>query len=246
MRNLLKNLLERRCQACAAPMLSSGYRSAAEDFCPKCAKLLKPVEKGFCPVCGEIFGGAGEGLCPGCQNSRPPWGRVFFYGAYSGQLRELVHRLKFGRALHLATALGKLVAQNPEFGDSTKFYAAVVPVPLHDSRLSERGFNQSLEIARPLARKLQIPVGNLLERTSPTRHQTGLSREQRLKNVRGAFKPMGDLVGKKLLLVDDVMTTGATLSVASKALLSAGAAEVDIAVVARTPAKNMLLAVRQE
>ena len=240
----LSSLLQRRCLSCAEPMTRQEDEISAAGFCPECSAALQPLRKGFCPVCGEIYAGGSEGLCPGCQSKLPPWGKTYFHAAYSSLLRELTHRLKFSGALHIASALGRLLARHPGLLAASANYDCVVPVPLHSSRLIERGFNQSVEVARELSKISGLPLLSALERTAPTRHQTGLSREQRLHNVRGAFMALPPVKGKKILLLDDVMTTGATLGVAAKALLSAGACAVDVVVVARTPARNMLKAVR--
>lgn len=247
----LKSLLQQRCLACAEPMSRPARGLGGElfsaGFCTECSSGLKPLRRGFCRVCGEIYGGGAEGICPGCQSALPPWSKIYFYAAYSGLLRDLTHRLKFAGALHIAPALGRLLATHPELATSANAvdkYDCIIPIPLHSSRLIERGFNQSTEIARELSKILGLSLLNGMKRRNRTRHQTGLSREQRLRNVRGAFQALPVVRGKKILLLDDVMTTGATLGVAAKALLQAGASGVDVAVIARTPARNTLEAVR--
>lgn len=115
---------------------------------------------------------------------------------------------------------------------------AIVPVPLHSTRLRERGFNQCQELARPLSDALGVPlVPDLLLRQHPTRHQVGLSEAERIANLKSAFLSLPEVRGKRILLVDDTYTTGTTLRRAALALLDphAGAAAVDVAVVARTP-----------
>ena len=115
---------------------------------------------------------------------------------------------------------------------------AIVPVPLHSTRLRERGFNQCQELARPLSDALGVPlVPDLLLRQHPTRHQVGLSEAERVANLKSAFLSLPEVRGKRILLVDDTYTTGTTLRRAALALLDphAGAAAVDVAVVARTP-----------
>jgi ComF family protein len=108
-----------------------------------------------------------------------------------------------------------------------------VPVPLHRSRLRERGYNQSLELARPVAKHLQLPVIDGLVRTRPTPPQAALSREARRKNVRRAFAARADFTGMRVAVVDDVMTSGATAEMVTRCLRKAGAVGVEIWVVAR-------------
>lgn len=228
--------MERRCSACALPF----YSDHEVHFCPDCVRAMPRREKAFCPVCGEIYTGNLEGLCPGCNEQHPPWGRIFFHGIYEGLLRHLILRLKFGGELHLAAALASLLAAHPALLEAKDAYDCIVPVPLHKSRLVERGFNQSGEIARYLAEELGLKTLHALERTRPTHQQVGLSRRERIKNLRGAFSATADTRGKNILLLDDIMTTGATLGFAARSLLKAGAAKVDVVAPARTRARNML------
>ena len=227
---------ERRCLACTRPFVPE----TAERFCPECALALPRRRAAFCPVCGEIYDGGLEGICPPCQEQRPPWGKIFFHGLYDGLLRGLILRLKFGGELHQAHGLALLLAANPELAEASSVYDVIVPIPLHKSRLIERGFNQSGEIARHLGKELNLPPLPGLERALPTRHQIGLSRRERVSNLRRAFNVSKNITEKKILLLDDVMTTGATLGSAARSLLDGGAAAVDVVVPARTRARNML------
>lgn len=156
------------------------------------------------------------------------------HGVYEGQLRQMVLRVKFAEDHAAARLLGGLLAractglQQPD---------GVVPVPLHPERLRRRGCNQCLELARLPAVALGAPLRpHWLARVVPTRTQTGLSREERRRNLRGAFSAPHQLTGLRILLIDDICTTGSTLARAAECLLRAGAAAVDCAVVARTPA----------
>lgn len=135
-------------------------------------------------------------------------------------------------ALHL---LGKMLA---EYCTHLPEYDALVPVPLHRQRLRERGFNQSLELSRALSKKYALPIRpDMLERSRATPHQVGLDRQKRLHNLAEAFTAH-NVQNKRILLVDDVLTTGTTLRVTSATLLQAGATCVDIAVIARTAERN--------
>lgn len=230
-------LAERRCLACATPF----FAEKLELFCPACVAALPRRAAAFCPVCGEIYESPEiEGLCPGCLERRPPWGRIYFHGSYAGLLRELILRLKFGGELHLARGLARLLAGHPELAAAADSYDRIVPIPLHAARLAGRGFNQAGEIAGPLSRELGVPAANALGRASATPHQIGLSRRERVRNLRGAFENTLDVSGKRILLLDDVLTTGATMAAAARCLLNGGAAGVDALVPARTRARNML------
>lgn len=157
---------------------------------------------------------------------------VFALGIFDPHNRELIHRLKYygdepaGR--FLGSELGKLVAGF----DSSPTWDAIVPVPLHWTRKWSRGFNQSLILARSVSQSTGRPVLSALQRTKRTKDQTHLSREERLANVHDAFRVTKDISGKKLLLLDDVTTTGATLEECRRVLAEAGAAQVAATVVA--------------
>jgi ComF family protein len=155
---------------------------------------------------------------------------------YEGTAKNCIHLLKYNSRLKLAAPLGKLmfdfVNKNMDYED----FDMIVPVPLHSSRLRERGFNQAEVLSRKLSGYTKHPVcTNVLKRTKPTLSQTGLSKTKRFTNLQGAFKITKDafVSGKKVLLVDDVFTTGSTVNEAAKALLKAGAESVDALVLAR-------------
>lgn len=240
---LAKALLEKRCLACAQPFQPS---AAHKDFCPTCSKELLPPSLSFCPVCGEIYPGQPNNqqlLCPACQNQKPPWEKIYFHAPFDGLLRQMILGLKFAGQLHLARGLATLLTSDnglaPFQGHNTA-YDLIVPVPLHNSRLFERSFNQAGEIARHLSKISGIGYSNAIKRIFPTRHQIGLSRRERVQNMRAAFALNEKVQDKNILLLDDVMTTGATLASAARCLLNGGARQVDVAVPARTRAHNML------
>lgn len=157
-----------------------------------------------------------------------------FYGPYQGLLRRCLIHLKFYGALPLGAALGRLLCAHPQLRECGA--DCIVPVPLHARRLAERGYNQALELARPLRDVLGVPLlPELLIRTRATDPQTGGSFGQRHANIKGAFAGRAAVRGRIVLLVDDVITTGATLRAATHALLDAGAARVCVAVMGRTP-----------
>ena len=161
------------------------------------------------------------------------------YGSYEGGLRELIHVLKYGRVRPAAGVLGRMLAEVIQGFGSEFLSALVVPVPLHSSKLRQRGFNQAEEIARAALKnlrrsELKFAVG-VLSRRRATESQTGLSDHQRQQNVRGAFvvvSPDG-IAGEAVLLIDDVFTTGATVTECARVLRRAGADCVFVATVAR-------------
>ena len=142
--------------------------------------------------------------------------------------------LKFGGQVGLGCVLGSILAGHPGFNAISP--DTLIPIPLHKQRLKERGYNQALEIARPLAKKMRIPLQmNLLTRIRNTPPQSGLTTAHRQRNILQAFQCCQKTQGRHILLVDDTFTTGATLEAASAALLHAGAARVSVAVISRTP-----------
>ena len=202
-----------------------------------------------CQICGERLFGAvktpdGEMLCGPCRFERPPFARAAAFGGYEGGLRELIQLLKYDHVRPAAEKLGELLASaildvSASFGDHAPL---AIPVPLHKSKLRQRGFNQSESIARVALQKFRTADlrslelrTDLLLRTRPTISQTGLTRPQRLENVRGAFSVgRRDLLdGRDILLLDDVFTTGTTVSECARVLRRAGAERIFVATVAR-------------
>lgn len=226
---------ERRCHACQGVFFPHGE----ELFCPSCLPALARREQGFCPGCGELapWPILPTALCGQCLIRTKPWQTFLFHAAYEGLLRALLMRLKFRNTPQLALALGRLLGGHPAF--AALEYDFIVPIPLHEKRLILRGYNQTLEIARhlcarPYGKKARI-APNLLQRRVYTTPQTGLSTPERKRNTRGVFRADSAVRGKHLLLLDDIMTTGATLESAALTLQEAGAASITAAVVARAP-----------
>ncbi|MBV8051806.1 MAG: ComF family protein [Acidobacteriaceae bacterium] len=206
---------------------------------------MHPISIGVCAVCGErlpeVHALDGEVRCETCRRIEPPYVKASAYGSYEGGLRELIHLLKYEQVRPAANVLGRMLSEAmadllPAMGED----ALVVPVPLHASKMRQRGFNQAELIARCA---LKVMSGNrfelvrgVLERPRETQSQIGLSRHQRRENMRGAFavvKP--ELIsGRQVLLVDDVFTTGTTVSECARVLRRAGASKVFVATVART------------
>lgn len=201
--------------------------------------LLYPLH---CAGCGKALDSHSQmNLCGHCKSAIRPNPRPAEYGAYSaclydGVLKELIHLFKYSGKLSLAKTLSELmvdfVKDTPEIIQGIDM---ITFVPLQKGRLSQRGFNQSGELASNIAKALGRPLKDLLEKTLSTRHQNELSREDRLTNLKGAFRIKKDvsIKGLQILLIDDVMTTGATLSECAKVLTRGGAKAVRCLTLAR-------------
>ncbi len=205
-------------------------------ICTECYKLLPIISSPVCSVCGIPFEGKGEDhICSRCITSPPPYNAARAALKYDGSCKELIHAYKYLYKSHLRRPLSLLTAdilrsfaveQNPEL---------LIPVPLHKSRLRSRGFNQSLLIAETLSKNWQIPLLRQgLIRTRRTTPQVELTRAERLTNLKGAFtvKETETVADKHIMLVDDVFTTGATLSACAETLLKAGCSRVSAVTVA--------------
>ena len=213
---------------------------AHRPFCGSCWAAL-PVGLGpGCSVCGEPFPGlAGVLPCEACRRTPPPYAFARAVAPYRDGMREAIHALKYGRRAVLATPLGRLLAEPgaPALPAPPEDWAdGLVPVPLHPTRLAERGFNQAELLAAPCAARWRLPVlGRALLRARPTLPQTDLDAAARRANVQDAFRVPrpADVRDRRLLLVDDVLTTGATVAAAARALRAAGAAAVGVLTLAR-------------
>jgi ComF family protein len=214
---------------------------------------MQPIAGGLCAICGErlfspyaLSEDEAERRCGLCQRIEPAFARASAYGSYEGGLRELIHLLKYNGVRPAANVLGRMLAEAiaqlaPDFSCAPGKSIAVVPVPLHKAKFREREFNHAESIAGS-AVKLTASTGMLelcagvLDRKRDTRSQTGLTRHQRRENVRGAFAvALADTIqGREVVVVDDVFTTGATVSECARVLRRAGAAKVWVATVART------------
>ena len=222
-RALLDFLFPPRCAGC-------GRRG--EWLCAACLTHVRFLGPPWCERCGDPLPGGGR--CAGCRSGGPfalDWARAAC--AFGGPVREAIHRFKYGgeraRRDHLARFLCDWPARPAVAADSL-----LVPVPLDSARRRARGYNQAEELAGVLAREWGRPLSTDLARTRRTRPQVGLDRRARRENVRGAFAWRGaSLAGRPIVLVDDVMTTGATAEACAVALKAAGAASVGLLAVAR-------------
>ncbi len=204
-----------------------------------------------CVQCGERLLPAqlliGDGHCQGCRDFQPEFDRAVSFGEYAGALRGLIHLLKYDKVMPAAPVLGDMLAtaigQLESGGED--LLPLMVPVPLHASKRGERGFNQAELLLRAAVKRTpqaaEIAFG-LLKRERPTHSQVGLTREERVANMRGAFRVTDPqrVKGRTVIVVDDVMTTGTTVSECARVLKKAGAERVWAATVARTLKGAML------
>jgi ComF family protein len=203
-------------------------------FCGVCAETLVPLPAG-CPLCGvpqdeTLLPALRPRRCPHCRTHPPRFAFATAPYLHGGALADAIHRLKYERREDLGRALGVLFEACP--GPKSD---VLVPIPLHPRRLRQRGYDQARLLADAAAERFGLPVAPLLRRVRETGQQVGRDRVARDRSVRGAFAPSGTVVGLRICLVDDVLTTGATASAAAGALLDAGAARVEVRTLARAP-----------
>lgn len=198
-------------------------------ICSSCWSEIRRYSGPSCKICALPVVSEHSNVCGQCLKKTPPFSRVITYGLYEDILAEAINQLKFHGIKRISKTLGRLLLSLglPEAD-------GIVPVPMTINRLRERGFNQSLLIARVIAKESNIPLlMDTLLKKKETPPQIGLSAKERLLNLKNAFEVKGDIKGLRLLLVDDVMTTGATVTECSKVLMKAGAKEVIVLTLAR-------------
>ena len=219
---LARRLMPGLCGVC-------GACAGDSQVCAPCAAELPRVGRG-CPCCALPLPDEGV-ACGACQRLQPSFDATFAALAYRFPVDRLVQALKYGERLSLAAHFAALLAELPRPSGP----AVVVPMPLHPSRLRTRGFNQAAEIARPLARAWGLPLElDSVRRVRDTAPQANLPWSRRRVNMRGAFQCDAALDGMCVVVVDDVMTTGATLDELARVLKAKGAVRVENRIVART------------
>jgi ComF family protein len=259
LRKAILSLANRAAESLFTVLFPSDCRICGTPLCnvsrlPVCGDGLdgiQPLSGKLCSICGErvfaphiFYSDSGAFLCRLCQAVQPPFAKAVAYGRYEEGLRDLIHLLKCGGVRPAANVLGRMLSEAIVGLDSGlgKSSIAVVAVPLHKTRLRQRGFNQAELIARAALKlnaadgRLQFSEGTLVRRRE-TRSQIGMTPHQRRENIRGAFAVarLEAVKGREILLVDDVYTTGATASECARVLIRAGAVRVWVATVARTP-----------
>ena len=220
------------CLNCGAPA------AAPDTLCPACFRALRPITAPLCPRLGLPFAVSigPEAVSAEALADPPPFGRARAALVYNDAARSLVSRLKYGDRPELARFCARLMA-----GAGHELWAGdplLVPVPLHPARLRMRRYNQAAELARALGRLTGLDVdAHLVARTRKTRQQVGLSGDGRQRNVAGAFTAHAGALrraaGRRIVVIDDVYTTGATVKAVTRALRKAGLGEVDVLTLAR-------------
>lgn len=231
-RALISLLYPPTCAVCVAPVGFAAY------LCDACAAKAPRIKPPFCHTCSEPFAGAITDTfsCANCAH------RVLHFeaavAAYRsrGVVRKLVHNFKYQHHLHLRHPVADWLAEtlaDPRL--QGRRFDRVIPVPLHPARERERGFNQAELLAELFAARAALPMKNDLERLRYTTTQTAFDRAERMENLRDAFRlrKMADVRGLRVLLIDDVLTTGSTLSECARVLKAGGAISVHAATAAR-------------
>ncbi|MBA4398074.1 MAG: amidophosphoribosyltransferase [Syntrophus sp. (in: bacteria)] len=222
-----------RCMACG--VLLAGPE--CESFCRACFSLVRFIAPPLCPCCGiPIAGADADHLCGDCILSSPPYAIARAVARYEAVLLDAIHTFKYKGKIATGEVLGKMMADHLYPGFSIADYSLIVPVPLHPKRLRERGFNQAVILAREISKRFSLPLDFLtLRRHVFTEPQVNLGRDQRTANVHGAFavKNKKKIEGQKIILVDDVYTTGSTVKECAGMLMTQGAAEVAVLTLAR-------------
>ncbi len=232
LRGLVSLVYPSSCAACAATV------EPGAQLCDRCADEAPRLRAPFCARCSQPFAGAitESFVCANCHD------RVLHFDAAvsayrsRGVVRKVMHDFKYGGQLHLRHLLGQWLCEtlaDPRLAG--RRFDCIVPVPLHPARQRERGFNQAEVLAGLLGRRSGVPVQALLQRTRYTTTQTQFDRDERIENLAGAFRLRrgGDVQELRVLLIDDVLTTGSTLSECAAVLKQSGAQSVYAATAAR-------------
>ena len=219
---LLNTLFKQRCILCAA--IDGGELGVCHD----CYQDLPWHTTPQCPQCGLSSNGL---VCGSCLNFPPDFDATISLFTYDFPLDAMMQAYKYGTMLSLGHLFGKVLSKKAQLTEID----LIIPMPMHPTRLKERGFNQSLEIAKVIAKHHPEKLNSAtVQRQKYTPPQASLPLKERVKNIKGVFAANADLTGKRIAIVDDVMTTGASLNELAKTLKKAGAAHVECWVVART------------
>lgn len=223
-------IFPRECESCSNPV---GPFHIGERLCHHCYESLSPISHPYCPICAEPFATNDPAplVCPNCSDRKSSFDFAYAPYEYRGPVREIIHRFKYDREIHLRQLLGQLLStglSEPRILAQTHWI--ITPVPLHNRRYREREFNQANEIARVLRKLCPYPLLSGLLRSRYTSGQAKLDRNGRLQNLKGAFSltPTAErkklYAGKHVMLIDDVLTTGATIHECARVLKKEGGA----------------------
>jgi len=215
------------CLAC-----SERIEKVKDVLCSSCKELLSPIKENYCDNCGAPMI---DYTCPYCSETDFVFDIARAAFIYQSPVRELIHNFKYNFFLAPASFFSQALQEIPEAQKLAQNYDYITAVPLHRVRYRERGYNQSELIARKLAIKWNLPYIEPVKRHLPTESQTTLNLEERLNNLNNAFrlKKNIDLSGKRIILVDDVFTTGTTVNEVSRVLKEGGASKVAVLTAAR-------------
>ena len=230
--DILKHaIFKQKCLLCASP------QSNKHGLCNPCLNELPWHPASSCQQCGLSSSGQ---LCGSCISSPPDFDATHAVFLYQYPIDKMMQRYKYGNMLNISHTFGQLLAEKSPLGSlNTSSVDLIIPMPMHPTRLKERGFNQALEIAKILTKNCKAKLDyKSVERQTLTPPQASLPLKERVKNIKGAFKVNAEIIdklaGKRIAIVDDVMTTGASLNELAKTLKKAGASHVECWVIART------------
>jgi ComF family protein len=226
------------CRVCGLPLRNL----SRIPVCPDCLSEPKPfVAECFCSVCRTPFINSApldaQGRCALCRRGLTGFDGAYSYGDYAGTLRKLIHLFKYNGVSPLAEPLGRLLVRALP---RTESFDAIVPMPLHWMRHWQRGFNQSELLGKVLAKRTGLPLVQAMRRRKRTPPQAGLTSAERRTNVAGAFEVRNGSLsrGSHVLLIDDVLTTGATAGACAAVLKRSGAGRVTVLTLARVARRH--------
>lgn len=218
-------------------MMCAAWQGGAYGICDGCLADMPWHDSAHCPQCG--LPGYDNQRCGHCINSPPEFDTTSALFRYEFPIQQMLQRYKYGELLALGETFGNLLVNQMAANGLVTTPDLIIPMPLHPQRLKERGFNQSLEMARIVSKKLNVKLDhNACERIKLSPPQASLPLKERVKNMKGAFACHQPLYGQTVVVIDDVMTTGASLNALAKTLKKAGAGRVECWVVARTLVNN--------
>lgn len=245
-KKLLSSLFPSRCLLCQKTVKQETH-SVAIEICSECFQRL-PQNKVNCSHCALPLPDdlSNNRLCGRCIKKPPVFDYAYSPLRYEDDVIRLMHQLKFGEKITYSRTFGEmlfqLLSQKLLQGDNQLGLSkpdCLLPVPLHHSRLRQRGFNQSIELARVISKRFNIPIEyDAVRRNRSTTSQMGLDAKARRKNIKGAFSVKHKLTAKHVLIIDDVMTTGSTVNELAKTLKRNGVKHVGVLSFARAPIKN--------
>ena len=215
----IQGIFKQSCLLCASPQANN------HALCEACIRDLPFSPATSCPQCGLSSNGL---VCGSCLNFAPDFDATHAVFLYAFPIDAMMQGYKYGSMLHLSQTFGQLLVSKVDLNSVD----LIIPMPMHPARIKERGFNQALEIAKIFSKEKLDYKSAIRQKLTPP--QASLPFKERVKNIKGAFAVNADMAGKRVAIVDDVMTTGASLNELAKTLKKAGASHVECWVVART------------